>query len=306
MNLTNRRKWSKIIVALGLVLLSSSATATTITSEEVKLDLGKNTVEADINVEELTSNKFSYVSTQNIKSVNATVNGEKTECELADSPIGSEIRCPSDAKNNFTVNLTYRITETVENNQNTRIFTYDHPIYRPTDKYSLRVLLPAGGGLVEKENTTRQVISPLGYDTGSNGRQIFVDWNTNPELGDTLSYYIIFENINNQETPGMENNLLTYTAALLILIASLGAAVFYLKREDLSENMKDLTEDQEQIMENIRENQGEYLQKDLVDEMDYSKAKISGEVSKLVEKGMLKKKKEGRSNKLKIPRKYRY
>jgi|GEM_PF-505194 hypothetical protein len=307
MDFCNPEVRQKAIVLLGiLAVLSWSAAATTISSEDVTIDLSDNTADANINVEKLTSNEFSYVSTQNIQSVNATVAGEKTSCTVADSPIGSEIRCPANTKANFTVNLSYKITETIERGETTSTFTYDHPIYRPTDTYSLKVLLPEGSALVTGENITRQVISPLGYNTGSNGRQILVDWNLKPELGNTLSFYIIFEKIKNQDQPNFNVKALAGAAGLLVLLATGLGLVFYLKREDLSESMADLTDDQERIMEKIRENKGEYLQKDLVDEMDYSKAKISGEVSELVEKGMLKKKKDGRSNKLKIPRKYTY
>lgn len=307
MDFSNPETGEKSLLLLGvLVVLSWSAAATTISSEDVTIDLSDNTAEADIKVEKLTSNQFSYVSTQNIQSVNATVAGNKTDCRVADSPIGSEIRCPTNTKTNFTVNLSYKITETIEKSETTTTFTYDHPIYRPTDRYSLKVLLPEGSALVRGENVTRQVISPLGYNTGSNGRQIFVDWSLKPELGNTLSFYIIFEDINDQSQPNLNLRTLVGVAVLLIFLVTGLGLVFYLKREDLSQSMAELTDDQEEIMKKIRENRGEYLQKDLVDEMDYSKAKISGEVSELVEKGMLKKKKDGRSNKLKIPRKYTY
>jgi len=50
----------------------------------------------------------------------------------------------------------------------------------------------------------------------------------------------------------------------------------------------------------LKDENGSMLQKDIVNESEYSKAKISGVVSSLDEKGLITKKKEGRSNRIKI------
>ena len=296
----------KFLPLLLAILFTLTASATTINSEDVKVDLDTNSVHAEIDVEELTSNTFSYASSHIISQANGSINGEELECGVKDSAIGSEIRCPTERRNNFTVDLEFRIEGTVEQRDGVNVFRYSHPVYRPTDRYSLRVLLPSGNALVEQSNNTQQIISPLGYDTGSNGRQIYFDWTSEPQLGETLSFYILFENI--QDQPGMNIDMKTISviAAALLAIAAIAAFIIRWSREDLSENIENLSEDQKDILEKLEEDDGEYLQKDLVDEMDYSKAKISGEVSKLVEKGILKKSKEGRSNKLSISRKYRY
>lgn len=296
----------KILAVFAVILLSFSAAATTITSEDVTIDLSQDSVSVEVFVEELTSTDFSYISSHEIRSVNGSVNGEPVDCSLTESPIGSEIRCPTDLRTNFTVKLDYLITDAVEETSEVKMFRYDHPIYRPTEEYNLRVLLPEGNALVEEDNTTRQVISPLNYETGSNGRQIYVDWSITPELGDTLSFYILFENFSGQNGFDVDSRLPAAIAVFVLLLIAASAAVIHWRREDLSENLEDLTDDQKEIMEKIEENGGEYLQKDLVDEMDYSKAKISGEVSELVERGILNKTKDGRSNKLSISRKYRY
>jgi uncharacterized membrane protein len=60
------------------------------------------------------------------------------------------------------------------------------------------------------------------------------------------------------------------------------------------------------VLDTVRENDNSMLQKDIVDESEYSKAKISSVISELEEKGIVKKSKEGRSNKISISRKYRY
>ncbi|MFB6115958.1 MAG: helix-turn-helix transcriptional regulator [Candidatus Nanosalina sp.] len=296
----------KYLIILIIVSISLPASATTISREDVRIDLNNNKVTAELEIEELTSRDLSYVSSHEIKSVNASIEEENVDCRITDSPIGSEIRCPTDYKKNFSVTLKYRITDTVDQRDGVKIFRYDHPVYRPTKNYNLRVLLPGGNALVEEGNFSQQVISPLNYETGSNGRQIFVDWSLKPELGETLSFYILFEQVQNQEGINLSRGLIIRLLGVLLAIILGTAGVIHWRREDLSENLEDLSEDQKDIMDKIENNGGDYLQKDLVDEMDYSKAKISGEVSELVDKGILRKTKEGRSNKLSISRKYRY
>lgn len=300
----------KTILAVFLISLSFSATATTLANEDIKIDLNTDKVTVDIEVEELTSSSFPYVSSNDIERVNASINGEPVECEIQESAIGSEIRCPTDLRKNFSVNLQYEVEDLVSSRDGIQVFQYEHRVYRPTDSFNLEVLLPDGHAILERSNTTQQVISPLNYETGSNGRQILVDWNLQPQLGNTLSFYILMNDIQGNPTDNdsisIGRNVIIASIIIILILIAAGLGYFIYTREDLSENMEDLNEDQKDILEKLRENDGEYLQKDLVDEMDYSKAKISGEVSELVEKGILKKSKEGRSNKLSISRKYRY
>ena len=300
----------KILLATVLLIFSFSAAATTLSNEDITIDLNTNKVTADIEVEELTSSSFPYVSSNDIERVNASINGEDVDCSIQESAIGSEIRCPTELRNNFSVNLEYRVDNLVSNRDNIRIFQYEHRVYRPTDSFNLQVLLPDGHAILEETNTTQQVISPLNYETGSNGRQIMVNWDVEPQLGNTLSFYILMNDIQGDPTDSgsisVNRNVIVASIIIILTLLAAGTGYFIYNREDLSENMDELNDDQKDIIEKMRENNGEYLQKDLVDEMDYSKAKISGEVSELVEKGILKKSKEGRSNKLSISRKYSY
>ena len=91
---------------------------------------------------------------------------------------------------------------------------------------------------------------------------------------------------------------------LSLLIA--GVLVLLRSREDIDSVYEDLSEDEAEVLDMVRDNDNSMLQKDVVDESEYSKAKISSVISGLEEKGIVKKSKEGRSNKISISRKYRY
>lgn len=298
-----------LFISLVMLLAVSSASATDIDSENVVVDIADSRVEAEIEVGELTSSVFTYITTKQKVNVNGSINGEDIDCTTRDVAIGSEIRCETDLRENFTVNLEYTASDGfVEERDNQRVFRYQHPVYRSTENYNLEVLLPEGTALMQDDNTS-QVISPLNAETSTNGRQISVTWNINPDLGETLTFYLLYEDFTPSESPDEEQD---YTDLILILIGlalvgGLAAVVrMHLRREKLSEVTEDLSDEEMEIIEILIENDGEFLQKDVVNDLDYSKAKVSGLVSELVEKEVIEKTKEGRSNKLVIPKKYSY
>jgi len=305
----NRKSMHLLLVFAVLLLTVASASATDINSEEVLVDISDSRVEAEIDVGELTSSVFTYITTKQKVDVNGSINGEDAECSTREVAIGSEIRCETDMRENFTVNLEYTASDGfVEDQGSRKVFRYQHPIYRSTENYNLEVLLPEGTALIQDTNTS-QVISPYGAETSTNGRQISVKWNKQPELGETLTFYLLYEDFT-PSPPSSEPR--DYTELILILLGlglTGGIAVLvrmYLRRENLSEATEELSEEEMEVIEILKENEGEFLQKDVVNELDYSKAKVSGVVSDLVDREVLEKTKEGRSNKLVIPSKYRY
>lgn len=299
-----------LMISTVLLLTVSSVSATDIDNENVLVDIADSRVEAEIEVGELTSSVFTYITTKQKVDVNGSINGEVTDCTTREVAIGSEIRCDTDLRENFTVTLEYTASDGfVEDRGTQKVFRYQHPVYRSTENYNLEVLLPEGTALMQDSNTS-QIISPLNAETSTNGRQISVKWNIQPELGETITFYLLYEDFTPSETPNNERQDYTDLIIILLGLAFIGGLAtlvrMHLRREKLSEVTRDLSEEQMEIIDILKENDGEFLQKDVVDELDYSKAKVSGLVSELVEKEIVEKTKEGRSNKLVIPKKYSY
>ncbi|MFB6216860.1 MAG: helix-turn-helix transcriptional regulator, partial [Candidatus Aenigmatarchaeota archaeon] len=276
--------------------------ATTINSESVRIDLEDSSVRVKVDVKRLTTQKFTYLTSYPVSDVRARSGGKPLDCRINDLAVGSEILCNPTSRRNFTVTLRFRAYELVSRQGKTRIFRYTQSIYRPTQKYRLKVLLPRGAVLLQGENVSTPVISPPGGEVSSNGRRIFVTWKMNPKLGETLQFQTVYE------TLSRESNYLYYVLAaggtvLAALIAYLG--YLYWSRESIETVYDELSEDEVEILEIMRDQGGKILQKELVRETDYSKAKISGIVRGLEEKDIIGKEKEGRSNRLVISRKYR-
>lgn len=292
----------KFIAACFILFFVSASAATTIQSEEVRVDLADSSVEVDMEVKELTSERLSYLTSYPVENVEARIEDQEISCDVMRLQIGSEIGCEAPQKQNFTVHLEFEASGLVEPRQRINMFRYTQNFYRPTNEFQLRVVLPKGAGLLNGENPSVSVISPANAETGSNGRRIFVEWNREPELGETVSFQVAYEKF--FSPVNLRQGVALVIVAAVLLIAG-RSAYLRVNREDIENVYEDLNEDEIEVVELLRENEGEMLQKEVVEQLDYSKAKVSGVVSGLVEKGILVKQKEGRSNRLSISRGYR-
>lgn len=291
----------KAFCLILVLFLTSSAVATSIEAENVTVNLETKQVEVNTQVKELTSSAFTYITSYPVDNVEATANGEPLECETSSLKVGTEITCETDLKTDFNVKIRFKEDGLTSIRNNAEIFSYTQSIYRPTDNYNLRVLLPSGTGLIDQNNASTPVVSPSEYNVGSNGQQIFVEWNKNPQIGETLRFSLMYEAFSTT------TDYLKVAASLIGLLGlgGIGYIVWRRKnRDNINEIYEDLSDDEIDIIELLIENDGEMLQKDVVDSSKYSKAKISGLVSSLVDKEVVAKQKEGRSNKLTISKNY--
>lgn len=292
----------KLLLFSALLTFAASASATTIGSENVTVDLESSRVDASIEVKELTSEEFTFIVSYPIEGLEARINGEPTECDVVSSPLQSEIRCETELRTDFNVKLNYTAAGLVETRNGKRVFIYSQSFFRPTENYRLTAILPEGFVLADGKNVSRPY-SPSNGEISSDGQRISITWVSDPRLGgEGQLYQAVYE----RAAPGPD---IAAFVAVAVAILLLGGAVYfgyiYFTREALESVYDDLDEDEVELLELVRENGGEMLQKDIVEQLDYSKAKISGLVSGLVDEDILSKQKEGRSNKLAISRKYR-
>jgi uncharacterized membrane protein len=293
----------RLLLAVSVLVLITGASATTFSQEEVEVDLSNNNVNAFIHVEELTTSSFNYFTEYRISDFNARIDGEPTDCQVETQPLQSDIKCEVPENTTaFDIEMNFTASELTQEDPDRKSFQYSYNIIRPTNNFTLRVLLPEGTGLADSGNISAPV-SPQDADITTNGQRIIVEWNRNPRTGDRLSFQILYDTYTAE---GFDTTYLIFAAiagALLVTVAY----ILYRRtdRQNVESIYEDLTEDQIKVVEILRENEGEMLQKDLVESMEYSKAKVSGLVSELVEKEVLTKEKEGRSNKLMIVKNYR-
>ncbi|MFB6245355.1 MAG: helix-turn-helix transcriptional regulator [Candidatus Nanohaloarchaea archaeon] len=292
----------KLLVGLSILFIAGSATGTTIASEEVSVDLEDSTVSVHLDVKELTSSRLTYYAPVRMSDVRTSIDGEKASCRVFRSESGSQISCPTQVKQNFTLEIEYSSEDLKKGRNGKKVFRFQKNFTRPTENYRLDVLLPRGGLLVRNE--TDSSVIPKNGSIRTDGQRIGVTWERNPELGSGVTFSAEYRVIRDDRIDG--------EIVIGIILATLGLAAglyfFYRihRSEELSSVFPELDEDEIEVVETIADNEGSILQKDLVDRSEYSKAKISGVVSSLVDKDILDKKKSGRSNRLSLKKKFTY
>jgi uncharacterized membrane protein len=297
----------KLTAVFFLVLLVTAASATTIDSEKVEIDLESSTVDVEMEVGDLTSQRFTYFTNHNdLELLNATIDGKPVDCTVERTQIESTVSCPTDLRENFSVHLKYRTETLTDTAGQQRLFNYRKNFIRPTNDFTVKVILPPGNVLLEEGNVTTPVVSPTGGSIGSDGQRISVGWSMDPSLGESQVFQVIYKDSGNTGTR-LEIEAMLLGGAGVLTVIILGYYTYRrMNRESLDTVYESLGEDEKKLLEMIRENGGEMLQKDAVAELDYSKAKVSGIVSGLTEKGILDKEKEGRSNKLTISNGFKF
>lgn len=292
----------KLLVTILVLLLVNGASATIIDHESVSIDLATSEVSVELEVQELTSSRLTYFTDHEVNDLSVTVDGRPLDCQVYSSETNNQISCETDVKNNFTARIQYTSSGLVDVRGERNTFEMKENFIRPIENYTLEVLLPKGN-IIMNSNNTESVISPSYAQIGTDGQRISVKWSETPVLGSSQDYKVVYQG-------GEPRNYLLEQiggAVIVLIIFGIGAFIFKkLREEDLDSVYKELEDDEKQVLELLRSNEGSMLQKDVVEQLDYSKAKISGTVSTLVEKEVIKKEKEGRSNRVSIRKNYRY
>lgn len=292
----------KLLAGIVLIAMINAAAATTITHEEVSVDLESSEIDVKLHVGELTSSRLTYFTDHSVQDLSVTVDGEPLNCQVYSSEQNNQISCETSAERNFTAHFRFNSPDTSTSNGNTRSFETTESFIRPTERYSLDLLLPQGF-ILSSENETGSSVYPPNADISTDGQRIRVRWNTSPELGTSKEYRATYE------STGGGNQLLEQIGAAVVILALLGAgflAFRKLREEELEAVYTELDDDEKKVIDLLKDKEGSMLQKNLVEEMEYSKAKISGTVSQLEEKEIVKKEKEGRSNRVSIRKNYRF
>ncbi len=289
----------EVVLAIFIISLISLASANSIESHNVTLDLEDDSVDVSMFFNSISQDRFTYLTDHPADNIEGEVDGEPVECNFEPRSLGGEIICDIDNFEDFEMDLSYETSGLSTERNGATVFRYSQVIYRPTNDYNFKVFLPEGTGIVEEDgNISSQVIDPDNGVVGSEGRRIHVEWNSDPSLGETVSYQVIYEDI--------QTDFQLIIALISLIVLSIGFIRFYTSyrsKRDVSSALDELSEDELMVLDLIRSYES-MLQKDIVSESEYSKAKISGVVSSLEEKEIVTKEKEGRSNRVSIKDEY--
>jgi hypothetical protein len=246
-------------------------------SEKVIFDFKENVTKSDYFV-------FARISDVSVYS------GETQLDCVVQRDIGSLIVCDNITLSSITYE--FKTNEYVRPMNEFYVFKYKFPVTQVTDKFSVKVKLPLGSVIAEKSkllNTTLRPFEPSYGIEGTDGRQIYIKWDlTNPKLGETIDSAIIFEKI------GAPALAIVGVSIVLVVIAAIIFIVIFLKKS-YRQILPVLTDSERAIMNIVIRNK-KINQKKIVQETDFSKAKVSRIIKNLEERGLVRRISEGRTN----------
>lgn len=292
----------RLAPVLFLVLLAPAASGTSIAWANITVDLGSpDRVEITRHYDSITTDRISHLASGRYEPSDLSARDGRgaLDCEVDRLDIGREILCDPRNRSDYTVTISYQ-GELTEERDDGPLFTYSSRFLVPTDRTRFRVVLPEGFGL----RSNGDAYAPGGAEVGSEGRRIFVQWTANVSLGDAIDYSVRYEELDVLENIALRNLSAILFAAVLVLA---GAVVYVWRRrsgdgETIASVFPVLKDDEKEVLRYVIDREGEVEQREIVDSLDYSKAKISRLVSDLEERNLIEKEKRGRVNVVSLAR----
>ncbi len=279
---------------------------TEISREEVSISLGKSTsVDITLFYRELTSDKLSYLVPYNVQKFIASDSFGRLNCEIRILNIGTEFICIPTFKENYSVKLSFQTKDLVSQKDKIERFEYQHSIVDPTKLYAVKLILPEGYVIFKENDSSVIPIDPPTGIIGSTGRQITIDWtDAKVVLGTTLHFRAYYEKI------GFFGNFPIFVFIPLGVIFAIVIVFFIINNKrtlrknsgSIASLMPALTDDEKQILEFLIKKDKKSTQRNIVRELNLSKAKASRLIHNLEKRDLIKKTKRGRTNLIVIER----
>lgn len=246
-------------------------------------------------------NSFNFSVIGRVENFNVTSNAGPVNCDVTTSGI-SFINCQmSLTQDKRTIELYYETNDFVKNLNEKNFFDADFSISENITILSALVRLPEGTALVQ-DNIPNRLSFAQNATTISDGRRIIILWSlTNLQKSNELRFQVLYEKV----TQISFLSAWPYIVSGIVIIAVVIFFVFrYIKKPEKMV-LSVLDEYERKVVEIITAAGGEVNQKKIVQETNLSKAKVSRVIKSLVDRGVVEIERLGRSNKVKLLKKFK-
>ncbi|MBU0953641.1 MAG: hypothetical protein KKA90_04475 [Nanoarchaeota archaeon] len=297
----------KLFHALLVVSVLAVSMANPVAAQELEYFSIEDTINDDLSVSNELVLNFARPVTQleyafAFEITNLSVKADFASADCTNFPIEgkSTISCRFNGmtEKNSTLILSFLTENAVLKTDDGFVFSVNHGISVPIERSFVLIRLPENGILV-KEPANLSYFPPSG-NILSDGRRIMIFWEGyNLSSGDSLQFSVLYS------TPfiGTLSDTYILAAALLAVVAMIGASVYI--RRGQTKRVKVVTSvlsgDEKTIVSILEKHGGNALQKVLVRESNFSKAKISRLMKELKKRGVIGiEPVSGRENKVKL------
>ena len=282
---------------IAMIVLSQVGLATSIWQYNVNVELGEeNSYNIDILLINYTENTFSMLIPGSPYDVKLYTDAS---CYHEDTVWGEQINCGIPSRDKVVIDISYKEPNKITEKGSYFIFSDSVIMPLDVDKFSYKVRLSEGDGLIMGDSA----YSPEGALLLSDGRSSLLYWSiTNVTKGDQFDVSVAYENIGI-----FDQTLILSVLVILIILVILGIAYmkYFSKKKEVKIILPVLKSDEKLIFETLIKHNPGVKQKVIVQESGYSKAKVSKVLKNLQERGLLKLERIGRTNKIYYDEKFK-
>ncbi|MFH1445610.1 MAG: MarR family transcriptional regulator [Nanoarchaeota archaeon] len=236
-----------------------------------------------------------------VENLKVIANFDDPECNIIDTEAGSDIICDffNNAEDKRFIRLFFDTKDGIKKVNNQFIFSANYDLPASVNDVIIKVKLPENAALTD--------VFPPNPRTATANKTITLLWSEEDLVDNKINFLVKY----NIPIFGEEFYILFIVTVTLIVIIVMIAMVLYVKRSPKKPETKEepevdtvrvvtsvLREDEKRIVDILERHDGEVIQKVLVRETDFSKAKVSRLVKNLKERGIVDAEPLGRTTKV--------
>lgn len=276
----------RLLVMFLLVVVSVTHGTIESMKYNITIDPDHVTFVVVYNYEEPTSISDYYALFDAYK-INVLADGKAIACKIKKKNVGTEVLCENlHAK---SVRYVFYTKELVSKKNGYFLFSYNILIFSGMKNLTILVRLPEYAAIAGNENFIG--FQPANAVKGTDGRRIYLTWFfEDVKVGNTIPIQVYYEI---KEKSEIWNYFLI---GLIFLVAII--LLYFLKHHSKKEVLMVLTNEERKIVERLLKERKPLEQRKLARELDMSKSKLSRILSNLEDRGIIKRERRGRSNKI--------
>lgn len=223
-------------------------------------------------------NQLDYQFNFDISNLQAKSDFSSADCNVKD---GNIISCNfiGMSEENKTLTLTFDTNDAVKKQDGKFQFVANYG-FLPTNRTFIIIRLPQAAIL--SEDVARESFSPDDGNIASDGKRIFVYWEREDVENENIPFSVSYS------FPTEVPSVIIVGLTILVIVVMVGVVVYARKKQQPVEVIASvLNHDEKAIVEVLKRQEGKALQKVLVRETDFSKAKVSRIVKELKERGVV-------------------
>lgn len=272
------------VVLFILAAISSAALAADISEYKINFDVGSDlyiTESIDVTFKEnILASNLTYYFSGDIENVVVNGNGEKLNFNTQKYDSSTKIN-PVDSKFIKTVSIKFRTKNLVFQLGEKSLFFTEISTEQNTEKMLVSLAIPEGSGVVDES------YFPESGTVRSDGRRIYIDWSFSNQSKESIT--VKFE--------PLSKGFNIYIPIIIALAIAIFVVYIKLRKRSKEDFMKGFSEDEKKVLEYLEKNPMVYQNK-IEQEFKFSRAKMTRISQKFEAKGLIEKKKKGRTNKI--------